>query len=220
MSEKRLYRSRSEKMLFGVTAGLGDYFETDPTIVRLVFVLLCFLGGIGIILYIALVIVMPEEPASGQESTLASTTSGAEEFSEQISETARELGERARKLSQEARDAFTSAEESTSADAESAGRRVADAADDIAQRAGELGKEVSTSVRTEEDAATAPSSPSAGRQRPRQLIGLILVLIGGIFLLDNLRLLWWWNWDWIWPMVIIGVGLFLLVNNARSKGRR
>lgn len=217
MSEKRLYRSRSEKLLFGVTAGLADYFETDPTIVRLVFVLLCFLGGIGIVLYIALVIVMPEEPAGRQETTSADSTSGAEEFSERISETAREIGDRARKLSEEARAAFESAGDSASTDAQSAGQRVADAANDIAQRAGQLGEEVGSSI--EANAGQVPSK-RAGSRRPRQLIGMLLLLLGFIFLMDNLRLLWWWNWDWVWPMAIIGVGLFLLINNARKRGER
>ena len=101
MPEKRLYRSRSEKMLFGVTAGLGDYFETDPTIVRLVFVLLCFLGGAGILLYIALAIIMPEEPATTPESTIANSASGAGELSEQsrrrLAKSASGLGSSARK---------------------------------------------------------------------------------------------------------------------------
>lgn len=219
MTEKRLYRSRNEKLLFGVTAGLGDYFETDPTIVRLVFVLLCFLGGVGIILYIALVIVMPEEPAGRQEATPADSTSGAEEFSERISETAREIGDRARKLSEEARAVFESAGDSTSTDAQNAGKRVADAANDLAQRAGQLGREVGSSIGAEANAEQVPSK-RAGSRRPRQLIGLVLLFIGFVFLMDNLRLLWWWNWDWVWPMILVGIGLFLLINNARRRGEQ
>ena len=219
MSEKRLYRSRNEKLLFGVTAGLGDYFETDPTIVRLVFVLLCFLGGVGIILYIALVIVMPEEPADRQDTTSTDSTSGAEEFGERISETARELGERARQLSEEARAAFESAGDSTSTDARNAGQRVADAANELAQQAGQLGKEVGSSIGTETHDEPGPSK-RAGSRQPRQLIGLVLLFIGFVFLMDNLSLLWWWNWDWVWPMILVGIGLFLLINNARRRGEQ
>ncbi len=220
MPERRLYRSRNEKMLFGVTAGLGDYFETDPTIVRLVFVLLCFLGGVGIVLYIALAILMPEEPAPGSDSAIPKSTSGAEEFSERVSETARELGERARKLGEEARAAFKPEGESASTDFQSAGQRVANAADDIAEKAGQLGKEVGSSVRAETDPKTAPSKTPAKSRRPRQLVGLFLLLLGFIFLLDNLSLLWWWNWDWAWPLIVIGIGVFLLLNNAKSRGKR
>lgn len=60
--QKRLYRSRSNRMVAGVAAGLADYFNIDPTIVRLVFVLFALTGGPGLILYIIMAIVVPEEP--------------------------------------------------------------------------------------------------------------------------------------------------------------
>ncbi len=59
---KRLYKSRRNRKLFGVCGGLGDYFEVDPTIVRILFILLTLLSfGTGIILYIAMAIFVPEE---------------------------------------------------------------------------------------------------------------------------------------------------------------
>lgn len=63
MSEiKRLYRTRGDRVLAGVCGGLGDYFNIDPTIVRLLFILLALAGGPGIIVYLVLWLVMPEEP--------------------------------------------------------------------------------------------------------------------------------------------------------------
>ncbi|HIH74535.1 MAG TPA: PspC domain-containing protein [Methanosarcina sp.] len=59
--EKRLTRSKSDRMIFGVCGGLGKYFGIDPTIVRLGFALLALLDGIGIVIYIILAIVMPQE---------------------------------------------------------------------------------------------------------------------------------------------------------------
>jgi phage shock protein C len=61
MSEKKLMRS-NDRMIAGVAGGLADYFNTDPTLVRLLFVLLTVLGAgwFGIITYIVLWIVMPE----------------------------------------------------------------------------------------------------------------------------------------------------------------
>ena len=59
--EKRLTKSKSNRMLFGVCGGLGEYFGVDPTLVRLVFVLLALVDGIGIVLYIILAIIMPRE---------------------------------------------------------------------------------------------------------------------------------------------------------------
>ncbi len=58
--QDRLMRSRHDRMISGVCGGLGVYFEIDPTIVRLVMVLLAF-TGIGVLLYPALWIVMPSE---------------------------------------------------------------------------------------------------------------------------------------------------------------
>ena len=60
--QKKLYRSRSNRMIAGVCAGVADYFNVDPTIVRLIFVLVGLAGGPGLILYIIMAIVVPEEP--------------------------------------------------------------------------------------------------------------------------------------------------------------
>lgn len=58
---KKLYRSSSNEMIAGVCAGIADYFNVDPTIVRLAFLLMALAGGPGVILYIILVLVIPEE---------------------------------------------------------------------------------------------------------------------------------------------------------------
>lgn len=56
-----LYRSRRNRIFGGVASGLGDYLKIDPIIVRVLFVASMFLSGIGILLYIILWIVVPEE---------------------------------------------------------------------------------------------------------------------------------------------------------------
>ncbi len=62
--KKRLYRSRDERMLAGVAGGLAAYFNVDPTIVRLLFVVAALPGmGTGIVLYLALTIIIPSEPS-------------------------------------------------------------------------------------------------------------------------------------------------------------
>ena len=58
----KLYRSTSDKMLGGVAGGLAEYFDIDPTIVRVLFVVLTLVGGGGILAYIILLIVVPEKP--------------------------------------------------------------------------------------------------------------------------------------------------------------
>lgn len=59
---KKLYRSQTDKMISGVCGGLADYFNIDSTFVRAIFVVLVFLNGIGLLLYILLAIITPTEP--------------------------------------------------------------------------------------------------------------------------------------------------------------
>jgi phage shock protein C len=60
---KRLMRSSRDKKLGGVCAGLADYFDLDPTIVRVVWLLAVLLGGTGILAYLILWIVLPLAPS-------------------------------------------------------------------------------------------------------------------------------------------------------------
>lgn len=64
---KKLHRSRSDRMIWGVCGGLAEYFNIDPTIVRVIAVLLIFANGIGILAYIILAIVVPLESSKAAE---------------------------------------------------------------------------------------------------------------------------------------------------------
>ena len=59
---KRVYRSKKGKMLAGVCGGIAEYFEVDPVLVRLLFVLLLFMGFVGIIVYLVAWLLIPENP--------------------------------------------------------------------------------------------------------------------------------------------------------------
>ena len=59
---KKLYRSHNNKMIAGVCSGIGKYFNVDPTVIRLLFVLLSLAVLPGFLLYIIAWILMPEEP--------------------------------------------------------------------------------------------------------------------------------------------------------------
>ncbi|MDX2137872.1 MAG: PspC domain-containing protein [Chloroflexota bacterium] len=63
--QKRLMRSRTDKQVAGVAAGLASYFNIDPTLVRLIFVVATIMGGPGLLVYIVLWVVMPEEGPEG-----------------------------------------------------------------------------------------------------------------------------------------------------------
>jgi phage shock protein C len=58
---KRLYRSRDEKMVAGVCGGLAEYFEVDPVIIRLAWLMFAVFG-VGIITYILAIIIVPQRP--------------------------------------------------------------------------------------------------------------------------------------------------------------
>jgi phage shock protein PspC (stress-responsive transcriptional regulator) len=123
--EKKLYRSRKNSMIGGVCGGLGEYLNVDPTIMRLVAVLLIFADGIGLIAYIIAWIIIPRNP--------------------------------------------------------------------------ELEAEI-----------VAPQKSELNWLLP----GLALIVIGLIFLLNNLVS--WFRFSYLWPLVLIVLGIFILVRSQRK----
>jgi len=90
---KKLYRSTTDSMLGGVCGGLGAYFDFDPNLIRLIFVVLAVVPGIGIPAYLALWLLVPEGSATEKTS-----------LGERVREGADEIAERARSLGDELRD--------------------------------------------------------------------------------------------------------------------
>jgi len=64
---KRLYRSRTHRVIGGVAGGIGEYLDIDPVLVRILFILALFAGGVGFLAYIIAWIIIPEQP---RESTM------------------------------------------------------------------------------------------------------------------------------------------------------
>ncbi len=58
---KKLYRSRTDRMIAGICGGLGEYFGIDPTWVRLIFILCFFLAGVALLIYLILWVIVPLE---------------------------------------------------------------------------------------------------------------------------------------------------------------
>ncbi len=63
MESKKLYRSKNQRMICGVCGGIAEYFNIDPTIIRLAWVLFCVAGGSGLLVYFIAAIIIPDEPA-------------------------------------------------------------------------------------------------------------------------------------------------------------
>jgi phage shock protein PspC (stress-responsive transcriptional regulator) len=77
---RRLTRSSSDKVLAGVAGGLGRYFDIDPIIFRIGFVVLTLAGGAGVLAYLAAWVLVPDDPIPGQEPadrSRAATIAGA-----------------------------------------------------------------------------------------------------------------------------------------------
>ncbi len=157
--KKRLYRSRTDRMLWGVCGGLAEYFNIDPTIVRLIAVLSIFLNGLGILAYIILAIVVPLE------------SSAATEPKEVVKENIEEMKETATQFGQEMRSTF------------------------------------------QRDEARPREAPQTS-QHTYIALGIILVVIGGIFLLANF--LSWMAWRYLWPLILIAIGLVVIFRPRRS----
>jgi len=64
LREKRLYRQPKDKMIGGICTGMGEYFDIDPVIVRVLFVIALFLGTMGFWLYMILWIIVPKYPTT------------------------------------------------------------------------------------------------------------------------------------------------------------
>ena len=56
---KKLYKSNTNKMICGVCGGLGEFFGIDPTTIRLVWAILGFMGGTGIVAYLIAAVIIP-----------------------------------------------------------------------------------------------------------------------------------------------------------------
>ena len=61
MEKKKLYRSMTDKKLCGICGGLGDYFDVDSTVVRLLWVLFTLCGGAGLLAYIICALIVPQQ---------------------------------------------------------------------------------------------------------------------------------------------------------------
>jgi phage shock protein C len=192
----RLYRSRSDRMLAGVAGGLAEMWDADPSLIRIIWALLVFFtGGLALIVYIVMAIVVPEEdevwPAgatSGAYPTTDPTAGGPGTGAAPVIDPA--TGEPYVPPPPAPGALWAPA---TPADARRIARHEARAA---------------------RQAARGDRRDSGGLS-PTLIGGLVLVALGVFFLARE------WlpqlDFDWFWPVALIGLGVLLLVG---ALGRR
>ncbi len=157
--KKKLYRSTKERIIAGVCGGIAEYFDVDPTLIRLLWILIVLLGGVGIIAYIIASIIIPKNPEEVAEAEGA--TEGKEDIGEKVKKGAKEV------------------------------------IDEVKERFESGG-----------------SLPETERNR-RILGGIIIIVIGLIFLLNSFFP--WFGWGGLWPLVLIALGIIIIIQSSKKK---
>lgn len=142
--KKRLYRSQSDRMIWGVCGGLADYFDFDPTIVRLISVLMLFLGGFVILAYIICAIVIPLAPSKD------TTPPGV----------------------------------------------------------------VKPNMA---DPAINKKDPEQAQYHEHVTVGLILIVVGVLFLAGLFNLFWWFHWGGFWAFALVLVGVLIVLASRKRQ---
>ncbi len=141
---QKLFRSKQDRVIAGVCGGLGEYFELDPIVFRLIFILLAVFGASGVVVYLVMWILIPEQ------------------------------GE----------------------------KRSQDVGDNIKKGAGKMADELKS---------------ASGTNNFRLIGGLIIILLGVSFMLQEFFPFWHMGFDKLWPLIIIAIGIAILSKSAPKQ---
>ena len=94
MSAKQLFRSRKDGLIAGVCGGLAEYFNVDPSLVRLIFILAVFLGGAGLVVYLVAWLIVPENPEQSPTASFAKNQQMKEEVVGELKRVGSSLAEK------------------------------------------------------------------------------------------------------------------------------
>ena len=175
--EKRLYKSSSDKVLAGVCGGIGEYFDVDPVLIRVLWVVAAFFGGVGVLAYIIAAIIMPEKDTLNRSKTYESTYKSP-----------------------------------ASADQRSgAGQRNSSGQTDR-EKTGTTGETQSQT----QPKQTSPHHETHAGKDPAPLAGVILVALGGFFLMREFMP--WISGGILAAVLFMALGVFMLM--PRTGGKR
>jgi phage shock protein C len=213
---RRLMRSRRERMWAGVAGGMAEYFDLDPNLVRLLWVVATVLShGAGVAVYILFWVILPREDR-------VTDTDGNHwrDWSQEFHSETQRLAEEARRVADDMRGADQSWRAPTSAESAPSGtsQEPATAKGTAAGYAGPPppapGGYASPPPPPEPPAWWADSQRDVERQyrHPRhpRSTGIVLVTLGVVLLAANAGVFSWIDWPTMWPVIFIGLGVILL----------
>jgi phage shock protein PspC (stress-responsive transcriptional regulator) len=160
---KPFYRSTTNRVFAGIAGGMGDYFDIDPLIFRILFVILAIpLGGLVLLLYVLGWLFIPEGPIDAAEKSKAKANADKEE--------------------------------------------------DLSEKVDRVAEEFRQKVETGAEAFEKKHGSHHGNARIGG--GLILIVIGILFLLDNLIAF--DVWGKLWPLILVAIGLGIISRRTHS----
>ena len=192
---KQLYRSNNDKIICGVSAGMAEYFDVDPSLVRLAWiVLVCVTMGVAIVGYAVLCLVLPLEDdvvtALSNTYTTASPRKGQREgddvSNDDLTDEARVLLEVRRELGPEYEDELV---------------------DSFANK-------VEESLNARRAKSRVEREGSRQQLRNRRFLPSICLGIGAVFLLASFGAFSWFSWVVLCSLAVIGAGVALLLRRA------
>ncbi|GAB4442941.1 MAG: PspC domain-containing protein [Chloroflexi bacterium OHK40] len=208
--QPRLSRSATEKMVAGVCGGLAEYFNIDPVIVRLIFVLVTLTSGLGLPVYLLLWIVMPKSAGVPGSQTLEQS---ARQFGQEVSEFGRGLSQEAARLS---REVLVGQREQGASQARRGGvdtqmppaehRFDPETGQPLGPEQPALGQTINLTPPQADLPVAYPQPATPRRARSWSTLGAILIGIGGLILLEQLGI----DMSLIFPVLLIIAGVILL----------
>ena len=186
---KRLTRNRRDAILGGVASGYGDYFDIDPVLVRLGFIFLAFLNGVGAIFYLVSWVIMPVREDGAMAPPPAGTAppagAGVDSQTAKVVDQVREATD-----------------------------RVADELRGVSEKLADGVKRTGERVMADMQRSTFDGG------RGSLVGGIVLIIIGLVFLVDRLPWLHWPHWirmSSLWPLILIGAGFAMLLGARRGE---
>ncbi len=204
---RRLARSSRERMCAGVAGGMAEYFEIDPSLMRLIWVAAAVVsGGLAIPVYILLWIILPRD-----EGVPAAGSYAWRDWSDEFHNETQRLANEARRMADEVHGASQSWRAPESSEQPASGEPAHDAATD-------------KGAPNTSGYSAPPEEPwwreryverHAGHHHHPKSTGVVLVALGVLLLAATNGVFAWVNWHTMWPLIFIGLGVMLL---ARQSG--